>query len=76
MAVSCEEAKMWNNFLAVFSNPATMRPEVVMELIRGLAYSLASGFLSAYVAKTKGYPYILWFLIGFFTRVYGLIAIA
>ncbi len=67
---------MWNNLQAVFSNSLAMRPEVVIELIRALAFSLASGFLSAYVAKTKGYPYILWFLIGFFTRVYGLIAIA
>jgi hypothetical protein len=67
---------MWNNLQTVFSNSVAMRPEVVIELIRALAYNLASGFLSAYAAKTKGYPYILWFLIGFFTRVYGLIAIA
>ena len=25
--------------------------------------------------KKKGYPFILWFFIGFFTRIYGLIAI-
>ncbi len=67
---------MWNAMVSVLSDPINMRPEIVFELIRGIIYSIASGILSAYVAKKKGYSMIIWFLIGFFTRIYGLIAIA
>jgi hypothetical protein len=66
---------MWNTILAVVNNSFAMRPEVMIEMIRALANSIVTGFLSAYVAKKKGYPFILWFFIGFFTRIYGLIAI-
>lgn len=67
---------MWNAIVSVINDPTIMRPEIVFELIRGLLYSIASGLLSAYVAKKKGYSMLIWFLIGFFTRIFGLIAIA
>lgn len=53
-----------------------MRPEFYYEMVRAFFWGIASGLLSAYVAKKKGYSYKLWFFIGFFTRMYGLIAIA
>jgi hypothetical protein len=67
---------MWNSLQTGYKAFITMRPEFYFELTRALIWGLASGFLSAYVAKKKGYPYKLWFAIGFFGRLYGLIAIA
>jgi hypothetical protein len=67
---------MWNSLITVYETLINMRPEFYYEMVRGIIWGLASGFLSAYVAKKKGYPYKLWFVIGFFGRLYGLIAIA
>jgi hypothetical protein len=54
----------------------TMKPEFYFDMVSGIIWGIAGGLLSAYVAKKKGYPYKIWFLIGFLTRIYGLIAIA
>lgn len=35
-----------------------------------------TGFLAAYIAKEKEYPYGTWFAIGFFLGLFGLIAAA
>jgi small basic protein len=67
---------MWNSIMSAISDSIALRPEVFMVLVKSFLFSLVSGFLSAYLGQKKGYPYIIWFLIGFFTRIYGLITIA
>jgi len=41
-----------------------------------LSYFLATGFLTAYLAKQKKYSYSTWFFIGFFFSILGIITAA